>query len=140
MGRGQNVFYCEYNINTDVSCPYSLSSIRFQISNVTPEKDNTAFARRVHVCATCGYSTMASEPKGARLLWNILSFILPIMFGHMTACCSPALAISATIHYAMKRSTPCSAVLHRSPSSSAAVVHLSALMPTDFALVYETPH
>ena len=51
------------------------------------------------------------------------------MFGHTTACRSPALAFSATIHFAMKCSAPCSAVLRHSPSSWAAVVHWSALMP-----------
>ena len=36
---------------------------------------------------------------------------------------------SATIHFAMKCAAPCSAVLRHSPSSWAAVVHWSALMP-----------
>ena len=44
-------------------------------------------------------------------------------------CRSPALVFSATIHFAMKCSAPCSAVLRHSPSSWAAVVHWSALMP-----------
>ena len=42
---------------------------------------------------------------------------------------SPALLFSATIHFAMKCSAPCSAALRHSPSSWAAVVHWSALMP-----------
>ena len=42
---------------------------------------------------------------------------------------SPALVFSAAIHFAMKCSAPCSAVLRHSPSSWAAVVHWSALMP-----------
>ena len=50
-------------------------------------------------------------------------------FGHTTACRSPALALSASIYFAMTCSAPCSAVLHHSPSSWAAVVHWSALMP-----------
>ena len=41
--------------------------------------------------------------------------------GFTTACRSPALAFSAVIHSAMKRSAPCSAVLCHSPSSWAAV-------------------
>ena len=72
---------------------------------------------------------MASEPARARLLWAILPLILPVTFGHTTACSSPALAFSAAIHFAMKRFAPCSAVLHHSPSSWTAVVHWSALMP-----------
>ena len=42
---------------------------------------------------------------------------------------SPALFFSAAIHFAMKRSAPCSAVLRHPPPSWAAVVHWSALMP-----------
>ena len=40
-----------------------------------------------------------------------------------------ALASSAAIHFAMKCSAPCSAVLRHYPSSWAAVVHWSAFMP-----------
>ena len=43
--------------------------------------------------------------------------------------CSPALASSAAIHFAMRCSAPCSTVLRHSPLSRAAVVHWSALMP-----------
>ena len=86
-------------------------------------------ARGAQVRATCGQSTRASEPARARLLWAILSLVLPVTFGHTTACRSPALVFSATIHYAMKCSVLCSAVLRHSPSSWAAVVHWSALMP-----------
>ena len=74
-------------------------------------------------------STRASEPARARLLWAILSLVLPVTFGHTTACRSPALVFSATIHFAIKYSAPCSAVLRHSPSSWAAVVHWSALVP-----------
>ena len=42
---------------------------------------------------------------------------------------SPALAFSAAIHLAIKRPAPCSAILHHSPSSWAAVVRRSALIP-----------
>ena len=59
----------------------------------------------------------------------ILSLILHVTFGHITACRSPALTFSAAIYFAMKCSAPCSAVLRHPPSSWAAVVHWSALMP-----------
>ena len=72
---------------------------------------------------------MACEPARARLLWHILSLVLPVTFGHTTACLSPALAFAAAIHFAMKCSAPCPAVLRYSLSSCAAVVHWSALMP-----------
>ena len=71
----------------------------------------------------------ASESARARLLRAILSLVLPVTFGHTTACQSPALAFSAAIHFAMKRSAPCSAVLRHSPSSWVAVVQWSAVMP-----------
>ena len=86
-------------------------------------------AWRIQVRATCSYSTRASEPARARLLWANLSLILPVTFGHTTACRSPALAFSAAIHFAMKYSAPYSAVLRRPPSSWIAVVYWSALMP-----------
>ena len=63
------------------------------------------------------------------LFWAILSLVLPVTVGHTTACHRPALAFSAAIHFTMKRSAPCSAVLRHSPSSWAAVVHWSALIP-----------
>ena len=72
---------------------------------------------------------MASKPARARSLWAIPSLVLPATFGRTTACRSPALALSAAIHYAMKRPAPCSAVLRHSPSSWAAVVRWSALVP-----------
>ena len=66
----------------------------------------------------------------ARLLWAILSLVLPVMFGYTTAYSSPVLAFSSAIHFTMKRSTPgSSAVLRHSPSPWAAVVHWSALIP-----------
>ena len=75
-------------------------------------------------------NTRASEPaRRARLLWAVPFLVLPVTFGHTTACRSPALVFSATIHFAMKCSATCSAVLRYSPSSWAAVVHWSALMP-----------
>ena len=67
-------------------------------------------ARRAQVRATCGESTRASEPARARLLWAILSLVLPVTFGHTTACRSPALVFSAAVNFSMKCSTPCSAV------------------------------
>ena len=72
---------------------------------------------------------MASEPARVRLNSAILSLVLPVTFGHATACRSPALAFSAVINFAMKRFAPCSDVLRHSPSSWAAVVHWSPLMP-----------
>ena len=54
--------------------------------------------------------------------------VLPVTFGHTTACCRPALVFYATVHFAMKCSVPCSVVLHHSHSSWAAVVYWSALM------------
>ena len=64
------------------------------------------------------------------LLWAILNVVLLITFGHTTACCSPALVFSATIHFALKHSAPSYAVRRHSPSSCwAAVVHSSTLMP-----------
>ena len=57
------------------------------------------------------------------MLWAILSLVLPVTFGHTTACRSPALVFSAAIHFAMKCSAPCSAVLRHSPSSWAAVFY-----------------
>ena len=58
-----------------------------------------------------------------------MSLILPVMFVHDTARRSPAPVFSAAIHFTMKRSAPCSAVLRHFPFSWAAVVHWSALMP-----------
>ena len=72
---------------------------------------------------------MASEPARKRLLWAILSLILPVTFAHTTACRSSALTFSAAIYFAIKRSAPCTAVLRHSPSSWAAVAQRSALMP-----------
>ena len=64
-----------------------------------------------------------------RLLWTFISLVLPVTFGHTTACRSPALASSAAIDFAMKRSAPCPAVLRHSSSSWAAVVHWWTFMP-----------
>ena len=85
---------------------------------------------------------MAVESARARLLWAILSVVLPVTFGHTNAYHSPALAFSAAIHFTtMERSAPCSAVLLRySPSSWAAVVHWLASMPKALCVVVqETP-
>ena len=73
---------------------------------------------------------MASEPAQTRLLWAIMSLVLPVTFGYTTtACQSPALTFSAAFHFAMKRFATCSAVLRHSPSSRAAVVQWLALIP-----------
>ena len=66
---------------------------------------------------------MMSEPIRARILWPILSLVLPVKFGHTTACRSPAIAFPAAILSAKKRFALCSAVLRHPPSSWAAVVH-----------------
>ena len=63
------------------------------------------------------------------MLWAKLSLVLPVTFGHIAACRSAALALSAAIHFVMKNSAPCFAVLCHSPSSWAAIVHLSRWMP-----------
>ena len=46
---------------------------------------------------------MTSELAPSDLLWATLSLVLPVMFGHITARRSPALAFSASIHFTMKR-------------------------------------
>ena len=81
-------------------------------------------------------------------IWAILSLVLPVMFGHTTACRSPALASSAAINFPMNCSAPCSAVLRHYLSSWAAVVHWSALMPKALGssrkdpipLFFQAPH
>ena len=65
----------------------------------------------------------ASEPARARLLWAVLSLVLPVTFGHTIACRSLGLAFSATIQFITKCSAPCTAVLRHSPSSWAAAKH-----------------
>ena len=72
---------------------------------------------------------MAGEPERVRLLRVILSLILPVMFGHTSACRSLVLTFSAAIYFAKKRSALCFAVLCHSPWSWATVVHWSALIP-----------
>ena len=83
-----------------------------------------------HVC---------SEPALARLLWAIFSLILPVTFGHTTACRSSTLTFSVAIHFAMKCPAPCSAVQRHFPASWAAVVHWSALMPEALRLSRKHP-
>ena len=56
-------------------------------------------ARRIRVRATCGFSTMASEPARARLLCAILSLVFPVTFGQSTKCHCPALTFSAALHF-----------------------------------------
>ena len=50
---------------------------------------------------------MASKPARARLLGAILSLVLPVTFGHTTACLIAALALFAAIHFVMKNSALC---------------------------------
>ena len=73
--------------------------------------------------------TIVNEHARARLLWAILSLVLPFTFRHTAACYNPDMAFSAAINFAMKRSAPFSAVLRHFLSSWAADVHWSALMP-----------
>ena len=72
---------------------------------------------------------MANEPARARLFWAISSLGYPVPFRHTTTCRSRALTFSAAIHFAMKRSTPCSAVSGYLSSSWAVVVYWSAWIP-----------
>ena len=72
---------------------------------------------------------MAGEPVRTGLLWAILSLVILVTLGHTAKSRSPALNFSAAIHFAMKRSAPCSAVLRYPPLSWAAVVHWSELIP-----------
>ena len=81
----------------------------------------------------------ANQHESVRLLWDILSLVLPVTFVHTTACRSSALTFSAAIHFAMKCSAPPSAVLRHSPSSWAAVVHWSALKPKGLRSSREHP-
>ena len=80
-------------------------------------------ARRAQVVPLVTSQQGRANQHEPALLWAILSLILPVTFGHTTACRSSALVFSAVIHFAMKCSAPCSAVLRYSPSSWAAVVH-----------------
>ena len=85
-------------------------------TDVTPEKGVMASANQTpggykFAPLVASQQGRASEPARARLLWGILSLVLPAKFGHTTACRSPALAFSAAINFAMKCSAPCSAVL-----------------------------
>ena len=75
------------------------------------------------------FAPQAGDPARARLLWDILALVLPVTFGHTTACRSPALAFSAAIRFARKCFAPCSAVLRHLPASWTAVAHWPALMP-----------
>ena len=72
---------------------------------------------------------MVNEPARESLLWAVLSLVLPVTFGHTTACRSPAPTYSAGIEFSIKRSTPCSAVSRHPPSYWATVVHQSAFIP-----------
>ena len=68
--------------------------------------------KRIRIRATVANQlTAASKPVRARLLWATLSLVLPVTFGHITACRSAALTLSAEIHFVMKNSAPCFAVL-----------------------------
>ena len=58
---------------------------------------------------------MVSEAARTRLLWAILSLVLPVTFGDTTACLSPAPTFSAAIYFTVKRSAPFPAVLRILP-------------------------
>ena len=97
-------------------------------TNVTPEKTSWHLQnKRPEDTSSCHLwlvnKARASEPARARLLWAILSLVLPVTFGHTIACRSSGLAFSATIQFIMKCSASCSAVLRHSLSSWAAAKH-----------------
>ena len=106
-------------------------------TNVTPEKDVMTSANQTpggHKFAPLVASQQGRANQHEPACFG-LSLALPITFGHTTACRSPALVFSATIHFATKCPAPCTAVLRHSPSSwAAAVVQWSA------EVVQETPH
>ena len=62
------------------------------------------------------------------------------MSGHTTACRSPALAFSAAIHFAMKRSASCSTVLRHSPLVLGCSHSLIGVDAESSEVVQETPH
>ena len=106
-------------------------------------------ARRVQVRATCGYSQQGRANQHEPACFGLSSsWSYPSISGiHTTACRSPALAFSAAIHFAMKCSAPCSAVLRHFPSSWAAVVKVgidaesSEVVPeTPDTLFFLAPH
>ena len=102
-------------------------------TSVTPEKDGMRSAN-----TTPGgyeFAPLVASQQGERTTTSPLALGYPLLSPsrhvrtYHTAGCSPALAFSVTIHFAMKCSAPCSAVLRYSPSSWDAAVHWSALMP-----------
>ena len=102
-------------------------------TNVRPEKDVTTPANQT----PGGYKfapLVASQKRRASqhepacfALSSLWSF--PSRSSITTACRSPALAFPAAIDFAIKCPAPRSAVLRHSPSSRAAAIHWSALMP-----------
>ena len=102
-------------------------------NNKTSEKDDMTSANqtlgRYKFAPLVANQLWGANQNKPALFWAVLSLVLPVTVGHTTACHSPALAFSAAIHFAMKSAAPCSTVLRHSPSSWAAVVHWSALIP-----------
>ena len=92
-------------------------------------------ARRIRVRATCDSSTMTIEPAQARLLWDILSLVLPVTFGYtglLYAVVQSWLSLRRSIwSFATKRSVP--RFRHSAPFSLVLLgcsrLHWSALMP-----------
>ena len=79
---------------------------------------------------------MASQHNDERTSTSPLALGYLLLLGpsrhvraYESACRSPALSFSAAIHFAMKCSAFCSAVLRHPPSSWTAVVHYLALVP-----------
>ena len=70
-----------------------------------------------------------NQPENACFGLSYPSLALPVTLRHSTACRSPALALSVSIYFAMRRSALSSTALRQSRSSWAAVVHRSALIP-----------
>ena len=107
-------------------------------TNVTPEKDDTISANQT----PGGYKF---APLVASQLWRA-NQREPDSFGLFSPWSFPSRSgilvycISTAIYFAMKRSAPCSAVLRHFPSSWAAVVPWSMLMPKALRLSRKHPN
>ena len=110
-------------------------------TNVMQEKDNVASDTSLRHLWLINYAWRANHHEHAcfRL---ITSGSFPSRSGiHIYVCRSTALTFSVAIHFAMKRPTPCSAVLRHSPSSWAAVSRpLVGIDIENSEVVHETPH
>ena len=102
-------------------------------TKITPEKDVMASANQTpggYKFAPLVASTQGRTNQHERACFRLSSpWFISVTFGDTSACRNPALACSAATNLAMKCSAPCSVVLFHFPSSWAASVHWSALMP-----------